>query len=268
MTTLRRTVRFCVNPGDPVDAAATQPVRNGFGGHPPMRGLGRFYELEIRCEGEPDAKTGYLINIKDIDRAVRTAGIPLIAAAARDEPERDAATLLPELVAAIAGAIPVEVRGVTLRLSPYHSLELATDDTRSVLIRQSFDFAAAHRLHVPSMSEEENRRIFGKCNNPSGHGHNYRVEPLVASPLDESGPRLGLGELEEIVDRVVIRRFDHKHLNTDTEEFGEDLGRIPSVEHIAQACYELLAPEIEAHGGTLRSVSVWETDRTGCTYPA
>jgi hypothetical protein len=56
----------------------------------------------------------------------------------------------------------------------------------AVIIRQKFDFAAAHRLHTPSLSEEENRRIFGKCNNPSGHGHNYQVEPAVEVELDAS----------------------------------------------------------------------------------
>ena len=134
-----------------------------------------------------------------------------------------------------------------------------------VVVRQMFEFSAAHRLHVPGLSDAENESIFGKCNNPAGHGHNYRVEPAVG--VDPSNP-MRVGDLERIVDETVIERFDHKHLNDQTTEFATDGGLNPSVENIAKVCFELLRDPIAAGGGTLRAVSVWETDRTSCTYPA
>ena len=134
-----------------------------------------------------------------------------------------------------------------------------------VLVRQMFEFSAAHRLHVPGLSDAENERIFGKCNNPGGHGHNYRVEPAIA--VDPAKP-LTVDAIERITDSLVIERFDHKHLNDQTTEFAPGGGLNPSVENIAKVCFGLLQGPIGEAGGELRAVTVWETDRTCCTYPA
>ncbi|GAB4549748.1 MAG: 6-carboxytetrahydropterin synthase [Phycisphaerales bacterium] len=263
---LTRTVRCTFNPGEEPSGAGV----NGYAGKPAMRGLGRFYVFDIACRGEPDPTTGYLINIKDIDRATRDTVVPAVARTIERAPETDPGSLLPSLGAALAGALPCALESLRWWLTPTYCVEIAMDDTNSVLMRQRFDFAAAHRLHVPSLSQEENRAVFGKCNNPSGHGHNYQVEPVVAVRLDHQGPPFTLDDLERLTDEHVIERFDHTHLNEDTDEFGAS-GDNPSVEHIAAVCYRLLAPQIEAasHGrATLRSITVWETDRTSCTYPA
>jgi 6-pyruvoyltetrahydropterin/6-carboxytetrahydropterin synthase len=119
---------------------------------------------------------------------------------------------------------------------------------------------------VPTLSPEENLRLFGKCTLPSGHGHNYVVEPAIETRLDSSRPFM-LADLERITDEYVIERFDHKHLNLDTEEFG-DHALNPSVENIARVCYELLRDPIASSDATLRSVTVWETEKTSATYPA
>ena len=129
-------------------------------------------------------------------------------------------------------------------------------------ISQQFEFSASHRLHVPSISDAENRRVFGKCNNPHGHGHNYRLEVAVAKPLDAP---FSLATLERIVDQSVIQRFDHKHLNLDTTEFAS---LNPSVENIAKVCFDLLRGPIDAAGGSLQRVKLWETEKTCSTYPA
>lgn len=260
MVVLTRSVRFAIN--DPPDAERSA---NGFAGAPPIRGLGRHYELDLGFAAEPGPETGYAIDIHDIDRAVREACVPLIARACRERPAEDPTLLLPQLVHAaaqrLAGRMPARI---TLRLTPYHSIEWEAAAVHKAIIRQQFEFAASHRLHVPSLSDDENRRLFGKCNNPSGHGHNYRVEPAVEVPV---GTALPLAELERIVDEAVIRRFDHKHLNIDAPEF-RSLN--PSVENIARVAFDLLAPAIasQAPGAKLRCVTVWETDKTSCTYPA
>ena len=138
-----------------------------------------------------------------------------------------------------------------------------------VTLRQSYEFSAAHRLHVPSLSDAENRQLFGKCNNPAGHGHNYRVEPVVAVKVGAEGARFSLADLERLTEEHIVARFDHKHLNQDTREFGPGPGGVnPSVENIARVFFEALAGPVRAAGAdaTLRSVTVWETDRTCATY--
>ena len=110
---------------------------------------------------------------------------------------------------------------------------------------------------------------FGKCNNPAGHGHNYRIEPAVEVSLDPRGA-LSPGELEAEVEEHIIGWLDHRHLNADVPEFDPGRGGlIPSVENIARLCYERLAGRLDARDGVrVRSVTVWETDRTACEYPA
>lgn len=267
MLELRRTVRLVINPG----FAAGQPGRNGYGGKPAMTGLGRYYEFEACCTGEADTRTGYLINIKDIDRAVRETIEPPLVEACRSAPESDPVTLLPGYAERLAAALdPVRLRSLAWRLTPSYGLEVQmpteTNTKPAVLMRQRFDFAAAHRLHAPHLSDEENRATFGRCNNPSGHGHNYQVEPCVAI---EPGAGFTLADLERITDDTVIDPFDHTHLNEDTEAFRTGSGLNPSVENIARVFFERLGPAIAAAGAgiALRSVTVWETDRTSCTYP-
>lgn len=266
MVTLTRAVRLIISPGEFVDA----PI-NGFAGGPPMRGLGRFYEVVVTCRGEPHPVTGYLINIKDIDRAVRTLVHPIIARLCREAPETDPSSAMPGIVSALNDGLGGLMESVRWALTPYYSVEMQTSDPGTVVLRQRFDFAAAHRLHVASLSDEENRRVFGKCNNPRGHGHNYRVEAAVAVRMgDGRSASFTVADLEHLVAERIIDHFDHTNLNEDTEEFGSRTGVNPSVESIARICYERLAPAVSAHGtgeASLRSVTVWETDRTSSTYP-
>jgi 6-pyruvoyltetrahydropterin/6-carboxytetrahydropterin synthase len=235
-----------------------------------MRGLGAHYELDVRCRAPVDEITGYSLNIKDIDQAARATIIPAIAAAfARAAASADPATILRDSLAPLNSALAGRLDAVTWRLSPFYSVEMAAASPSRAVLRQQFEFAASHRLHVPGLSEQANRDCFGKCNNPSGHGHNYRVEPAVEVPVGTQQP-FTLLDLEAITKRTVIDRFDHTNLSIDRPEFIPPAGLNPSVENIAKVCFDLLAPAIAAagHGATLRSITVWETDKTSCTYPA
>ena len=128
-------------------------------------------------------------------------------------------------------------------------------------------FNAAHRVHNPELSEAENSQLFGKCNNPNGHGHNYQLQVTLRGVPDREGVLVDVPSLERIVSDAVIDRLDHRNLNTEVPEF-RDHGVIPSVENIAQVCYRMLEPRItEAHGhASLASVTVWETTKTWCEY--
>ena len=125
----------------------------------------------------------------------------------------------------------------------------------TVMISRREAFNAAHQLHDPALSDEENRRIFGKCANL--HGHNYVLEVVVASEVDQaSGYVLDLKVLSDIMNGQVIRDVDHRNLNTDVPWLK---GRIPTAENLAVTFWERLRPELPE--GLLRSVRVWETDK-------
>src|SRR5262245_48087613 len=125
MLALSRTVRFAVNPPD------SPPNRgiNGFAGNPPLSGLGRHYEVQVRCTGQADPATGYLIDIKDIDRAVREAVVPIIGRACESSPGSDPAGLLPAMCAALRSALGPGLASLRWMLSPYHSVEMTAADT-------------------------------------------------------------------------------------------------------------------------------------------
>ncbi|MCX5659721.1 MAG: 6-carboxytetrahydropterin synthase [Planctomycetota bacterium] len=269
MLELARTVRFCLD--DPRHAGAPPPRHNAFSAWPPMRGLGRYYQLLVVCRGEADPLTGYFINITHIDEAVRQAVIPSLAAALADAAS-DAGgtpgTPMGQLMRRLARAFPEPIGSALWRLgldlSPHLSLHIGTADMDHVLLRQQFEFSAAHRLHVPQYSDEENRRIFGKCNNPAGHGHNYRLEVVVRSKIDAKGHVVPVEAVDALVDQAAVQKLDHKHLNIDVPQFAK---LNPSVENIAKVIHDMLcAPLKEKLGVELAEVSVWETAKTVCTY--
>jgi 6-pyruvoyltetrahydropterin/6-carboxytetrahydropterin synthase len=265
MPTLTRTVRFSINP--PAHRTGERDDCNGYAGIPAMRGLGRHYSVEVHCRGEQDPVSGYLLNIKDIDRAVRAAVVPRVASACDAAQDAEPGEILPMLLNPLAAELGGLLHALRWSLSPYYSVEMSVTEPRVVLLRQRFDFAASHRLHAPTLTDDQNRAAFGKCNSPGGHGHNYRVEPCVAVTLDERGRQsFTVADLERLTDRVVVQRFDHKHLDLDTRDFGSG-GVTSTVENIARVCFGLLAPEVRAAGAELRGVTVWETDRTSSTYP-
>lgn len=115
-----------------------------------------------------------------------------------------------------------------------------------IKLTRKLEFSAAHFYHNPKMSAEENRRVFGKCNNPHGHGHNYVLEVTVAGePDSETGMILDLSELKQILEREVMARFDHRHLNHDVPELA---GKIPTCEEITAALWRILEPKIDPTG--------------------
>ena len=125
----------------------------------------------------------------------------------------------------------------------------------TVLVGRRETFNAAHQLYDPGLSDEENRRLFGKCANL--HGHNYVLEVVVAGEVDQAcGYVLDLKVLSDIMNGQVIRDVDHRNLNTDVPWLS---GRIPTAENLAVTFWERLQPELPE--GLLRSVRVWETDK-------
>ena len=123
-----------------------------------------------------------------------------------------------------------------------------------VYLTRKAEFSAAHRYHNPAFSPEENVRIFGKCNNLNGHGHNYVLEVTIGGETDPAtGMVLDLRELKELMEREVMDRMDHRSLNHEVPELA---GQIPTCENIAAVIWKLLAPKIRR--GKLTRVRLWE----------
>jgi 6-pyruvoyltetrahydropterin/6-carboxytetrahydropterin synthase len=124
-------------------------------------------------------------------------------------------------------------------------------------------FEAAHRLHNPRQSDEWNRRIFGKCNNPHGHGHNYVIEAEVRGEADpESGYLIDMKELKEIINAAVVDDVDHRHLNLEVPWL-RDI--IPTAENLARVFFERIAPELPADVELAR-ITVHETERNSASW--
>jgi 6-pyruvoyltetrahydropterin/6-carboxytetrahydropterin synthase len=125
-------------------------------------------------------------------------------------------------------------------------------------------FNAAHRLHNPNLSETENQEIFGKCNYPNYHGHNYELIVQVSGEPDaKTGYVMDMKVLKDLIWDKALNRFDHKNLNLDTEEF-KNLN--PTAENIAVVIYNLLRPHIDPAKDL--KIRLYETERNFVEYPA
>jgi 6-pyruvoyltetrahydropterin/6-carboxytetrahydropterin synthase len=135
---------------------------------------------------------------------------------------------------------------------------------RRVSVFRKEHFNAAHRLHNPHWDDARNRDVFGKCNLPHYHGHNYELEVKVTgTPDPETGYVIDMKVLSDIIRDRVLEKFDHRNLNLDTQEF-RNLN--PTAEHIAIVIYDLLRPDIAP---TLDlQVRLYETPRNFVEYPA
>ena len=124
-----------------------------------------------------------------------------------------------------------------------------------VYLTRKAEFSASHYYHNPELTPDENVRIFGKCNNPYGHGHNYTLEVTVKGAVDpKSGFVVDLKKLKDILNREVLDALDHRFLNKEVPEF---TNQIPTTENIAIAIWQRLAPKLNA--AQLHRVRVYET---------
>ncbi len=265
MIRLTREVRFSVDRDWAGHIEFSRPVTNSWAGWPSAVGIVPYLRLRATVGGEPDPRTGYVCNIARLDTLLRRHAIPLAAAKLRAYGWRmSAERLVCEIFTGVCDATPASTPLLRLELltTPFLRYAVVREACHMVHLTCQFEFSAAHRLHCDALSDEENRRTFGKCNNPSGHGHNYVVEVTVAGvPDPTTGVVLPLPRFERTVQQRVIERLDHKHLNVDTELFAQ---RNPSVENIAQVVWELL------HGALaparLVNVRVFETPKTWADY--
>ena len=131
-----------------------------------------------------------------------------------------------------------------------------------VTICRTEHFNAAHRLHNSAWSAEQNQRVFGKCNNPNFHGHNYNLTVRLTGPVDpETGYVYDTKRLSNLIKQEVLDRYDHRNLNLDIDEF-RTLN--PTAENIAVVIWQRLRPHLDAD--LALSVTLFETDRNSVEY--
>jgi 6-pyruvoyltetrahydropterin/6-carboxytetrahydropterin synthase len=128
-------------------------------------------------------------------------------------------------------------------------------------LTRRYRFSASHRLHSAQLGEAQNKRVYGKCNNPYGHGHNYVAEVAISGPVDPAtGMIANLSELDAFVNREVIEPFDHKYLNVEVAEFQE---QVPTTENL---CIEIFSRLREFPQAKLERVRVEETGNNSFEY--
>jgi 6-pyruvoyltetrahydropterin/6-carboxytetrahydropterin synthase len=110
-----------------------------------------------------------------------------------------------------------------------------------VSLTRRYRFAASHRLYTPRLSEEANQRVYGKCSNPYGHGHNYFVEVTLSGPIDPAtGMIANLGQLDPFVRIHILEAFDQKYLNEQVPEFAPEKSLVPTTENLCRAIFQRL----------------------------
>jgi 6-pyruvoyltetrahydropterin/6-carboxytetrahydropterin synthase len=263
MHKLFREVRFCVNPflgGESVGS-------NSYACKPCGEGLGLFFELCVELTGAVDGGTGFVVNVTDIDKCVRQFVVPVFVERIRGDFGAGRHVSLggvTELLRSAWGRLSGRFEGVvvsklSLKLNPYRKIAIESEDSVMAYFSEKFEFAAMHKLWNDEYSEQKNLEVFGKCANPTGHGHNYAIEVTVE--VEPVGDGLRIGDFERIVDDEFIRLVDHKNLNADVAVFSTEN---PTIENIAAFAWGKLAGRFDQ--GKLHCVTVWETERTCCSY--
>jgi len=130
------------------------------------------------------------------------------------------------------------------------------------VVTRRVHFNAAHRLWNPRFSDAENERVFGVCNNPNFHGHNYNLDVSVAGEIDAAtGYVFDINRLKGVVEECVVRHLDHKNLNLDVPWF---TNLNPTAENIAVVCWGILVSAVQP--ATLVRIRLWETERIYVDY--
>lgn len=263
MIRLAREVRFSVNPFLAEDCLGV----NAYTSKPSGQGLAIFLELVVEIVGPVDPDTGFIVNVVEIDQVTRQHVVPFIAQTIRTQYHRSRHIDHPQIAAMLLGARDhladqfgdARVDRLVLKLNPYRKITMDTQSPGRLSFSEKFEFAAMHKLWNDRFTPERNFEIFGKCANPTGHGHNYVVEVTVTTAADGEG--FQIGRFQQVVDSELIALIDHKNLNVDVETFAQT---IPTIENLAAFAWKRLVGRFGS--AELHSVTIWESDRTCCTY--
>ncbi|TKC15347.1 6-carboxytetrahydropterin synthase [Robertmurraya kyonggiensis] len=229
-------------------------------------GHGHDYTLEVMVKGNLDSHSGIVVNITDIDKVAKAFVEENLNGKFLNKENDFFKENIPtteNLVSYIWNALDGKLENCQLhkiRLRESDFLYSEKENSPMVRLTRKYHFSTAHRLHSNQLTDEENLDIFGKCNNPYGHGHNYYLEVTLSGEQDPvTGMIADLAKMDQIVDREILQKFDHKHLNLDTEEFKE---LNPTSENVAVVIWQLLAPKLPK----LFKIGLYETEKNYFEY--
>ena len=227
-------------------------------------GHGHNYLLEVTVAGTVDPVTGMVVNLYDLKTVLERVLVEFDHKNLQEDTPYFTGRIptTENLAVVLWDRIAEQLHGaqlVALRL--FEEEDLSVDyqgrragNTSEVQLTRRYRFAAAHRLHTEALSEAENRRVFGKCNNPNGHGHNYTLEVTLRGEIvPETGMVTDLDRLDRTVEERILRRFDHQHLNFD-EAFA---GKTTTGENLAILIWDILEKAVPS--GTLQKIGLVET---------
>ena len=263
MHELARQVRFSINPFLPKQEEGS----NSFVSEPAGEGLSLFFELTVEVAGDIEPATGFVVNVTEIDKNIRRFAVPLFVERVtqdfRQAKHIGFSAIVEVLLAARSRLADkfgtARLNRLSLKLNPFRTVTVDTKDLDMAFFCEKFEFAATHKLWNDEFSEQKNLDVFGKCANPTGHGHNYVAEVEVSMPAARDDFRVG--DFEKTVDNELIKLLDHRNLNIDLEHFGKTN---PTVENIAAFAWNQLVGKFGK--GALHRITVWETDKTYCSY--
>ena len=224
---------------------------------------GADFRLDVFYQGAVGPRDGMIVNLSDMKPIIADAIAPLDNAWLPDDlPEFSRVRPTAEnVVKFIWNRLPQTLGDgqlARLNLDESAHTNVVFDGTHMKITRK-YEFAAAHRLHIPSAGETENAKLYGKCNNLRGHGHNYGLEVTIEGEPDaQTGSIISAAELDRIVDETVYENYDHKHLNEDCPEF-QDL--IPTSENLARVIFARLAPVLNNGARRLTKIGLHETQK-------
>ncbi|HMO12911.1 MAG TPA: 6-carboxytetrahydropterin synthase [Pirellulaceae bacterium] len=257
MIELTREVRFAI-PSTRF-ARTVERLANSWSGSASDNLIRPMVALQVTVAGELDSKSSYICNIKLIDDLVMQRIVNRLQP--QSECTQRAQNLLDFAAHELQLHLPpsLTLRKVALHLNPQIVFAWQQGDTVMLTYSEQFEFSAAHRLHNPNLSDEENLALFGKCNHISGHGHNYVVDVTLVK--HQAASDFDVRAFQTIVRQQVIDRLDHKHLNCDVAAFRE---LNPSVENIAKTIFDWLKEPLKPQ--KLHGVRVYETPKTWADY--
>lgn len=237
-------------------------------------GHGHNYVVHATAAGPVDPITGMVLNLVDLDAALRAAIAPLdhrflnldcasLLRGRQPSTEVLALVLWEALERELARRAPPDAALVRVRLAETDDLAAIADREVLPMIRlvRAYTFSAAHRLARTDLDDAANRQIYGKCANPYGHGHDYRLEVVVSGDLDPTtGMAYDLVVLDRVVHEQVVDPWDHRHLNQEIPPFDRV---VPTAENIARVAWDRLRPHL---GPALEKVVIHETPRASAEY--
>jgi len=264
---LARQVRFAVSPFGAIVEGA-----NSYCAKPTADGLSLFFALWVELTGDVNTDTGFIINVSDIDRIVRNKAVGIFDEFVKQRFNKKQQVSFEQIGQLLCNVwktiekdfLPAKIDSLTIELMPKRTLAIKEKGGDMLYFSEKFEFSASHTLWNDKFSDEENEKVFGKCANRKGHGHNYIVEVTIRGLTPGPVPGgINAGAFENLVEQQFIRIVDHKNLNVDVKHFKKVS---PTVENIAEFAFRSLKDKLKPL--LLDCVTVWENDRTFCSYKA